>query len=112
MLGSADELFCPVIDISQFHSHNLAAAVREACEKNGWFTIVNHGVLLDLLKDLEALLEELFSLPIEVKERAIVYNPDACSANNETFDLERLPDLATMQKLHDRLWTKEGNPKF
>ncbi|GLJ52917.1 hypothetical protein SUGI_1127250 [Cryptomeria japonica] len=108
--GSADERFCPVIDISQFHSHNLAAAVREACEKNGCFTIVNHGVPLDLLKDLEALLEELFALPAEVKERAIVYNPDARSANNETFDLERLPDLATMQKLHDRLWPEEGNP--
>lgn len=63
----------PVIDISPFREGNPAGskqvvdAVRAACEDNGFFTIIGHGVSKNLLDRVYRNAQEFFDLPLEEK---------------------------------------------
>lgn len=72
----------PVIDLSQLfticHSSKnndpkdigyLIAEIREACEKWGFFQVINHGVPLEKLEKLEQAAREFFALPMEEKRK-------------------------------------------
>lgn len=58
----------PIIDLSCLdHDTNK---LEEACKDWGLFRLVNHGVPLTLLNELQEMAKELFSLSFEVKEGA------------------------------------------
>ncbi|OIV99942.1 hypothetical protein TanjilG_26280 [Lupinus angustifolius] len=58
----------PIIDLTD---PNAASLIRHACEKWGVILIINHGVPMDIVKQLELQTYELFSLPSERKACAL-----------------------------------------
>lgn len=70
------ELPVPLIDLGDFLSGNPEAAMKasklvgEACEKHGFFLVVNHGVEEGLISDAHRYMEDFFGLPLFQKQRA------------------------------------------
>jgi len=64
----------PVIDFSAFYSPDAAVRdalvqqIGKACRTSGFFSLVNHGIPDDLQAEVLACSEELFGLPLDVKE--------------------------------------------
>lgn len=64
----------PVIDFSAIFGDDEAAKdvvvqqVGQACQKSGFFQLINHGIPHALQKELLQSCEEFFSLPLEIKE--------------------------------------------
>lgn len=75
----------PIIDMSVLSSSSepvearrkLVASIAEACEKYGFFQVVNHGVDPRLIERCEAEAHKMFELPLDVKER--VHRPPGTS---------------------------------
>ena len=75
----------PIIDMSVLTSSSepvearrkLVASIAEACEKFGFFQVVNHGVDRRLIERCEAEAHKMFELPLDVKER--VHRPPGTS---------------------------------
>jgi len=65
----------PVIDISaalagdEKGKARVAAQIRDACERIGFFTIVGHGVPDSVVKELQKEARAFFACPVEEKER-------------------------------------------
>ncbi|KAJ4952083.1 hypothetical protein NE237_028915 [Protea cynaroides] len=74
--GEARELSVPIIDLGGFLSGDPVAVmesckqVQEACEKHGFFLIVNHGVDEEFMTDVHRQLKWFFELPLSEKGRA------------------------------------------
>ncbi|KAK4796572.1 hypothetical protein SAY86_028898 [Trapa natans] len=62
----------PLIDLSKLDAKH---AIVKACEDFGFFKIVNHGVPLDFISNLESEAVGFFSLPSSEKEKAGPANP-------------------------------------
>ncbi|KAJ7956615.1 gibberellin 3-beta-dioxygenase 3 [Quillaja saponaria] len=58
----------PIIDLSD---PNAISLIRHACEKWGVFQVTNHGIPLNLLKQVELQTLRLFSLPADQKVSAL-----------------------------------------
>ncbi|MGZ6488326.1 MAG: isopenicillin N synthase family dioxygenase [Pseudobdellovibrio sp.] len=58
----------PLIDLSQPDQIN-ALAIKQACEDHGFFCIANHGVSIELQKNLDRLSRQFFELPLEEKNK-------------------------------------------
>ncbi|KAE9609686.1 putative gibberellin 3-beta-dioxygenase [Lupinus albus] len=54
----------PIIDLTD---PNAVSLIKQACEKWGLMLIINHGVPMNIVKELELQTYELFSLPSERK---------------------------------------------
>lgn len=73
----------PVVDMSRLRSPDPAARaalvtdVATACERFGFFQVVNHGVDEALIERCETEAHKMFELPLEVKER--VHRPPQTS---------------------------------
>ncbi|XP_057846442.2 uncharacterized protein LOC131056114 [Cryptomeria japonica] len=76
----------PVIDLSLFgdkenlsdlEGNNELKKLREACQELGFFHVVNHGVDKALIEKMDCASRDMFSLPEEVKKRAIFPTPSA-----------------------------------
>ncbi|OOF94965.1 hypothetical protein ASPCADRAFT_131534 [Aspergillus carbonarius ITEM 5010] len=65
----------PVIDFGPFYGYDtgrkaeLVQQVRQACERHGFFQIINHRVPSDLQEAILHQAREIFSLPLHVKEK-------------------------------------------
>ncbi|KAK7843883.1 gibberellin 2-beta-dioxygenase 1 [Quercus suber] len=57
----------PIIDLSKPDSKNL---IVKACEEFGFFKVINHGVPLEFITNLESEAIKFFSLPLSEKEKA------------------------------------------
>uniref|UniRef100_A0A803PKC5 Fe2OG dioxygenase domain-containing protein n=1 Tax=Cannabis sativa TaxID=3483 RepID=A0A803PKC5_CANSA len=74
--ANAPELHVPLINLGSFLSGDPEAAmeasrlVGEACEKHGFFLVVNHGVDSKLVSDAHRYMNEFFQLPLQKKQRA------------------------------------------
>ncbi|TKY51234.1 Gibberellin 20 oxidase 2 [Spatholobus suberectus] len=70
------ELAVPFIDLGGFLSGDPVAAMEasrllgEACQKHGFFLVVNHGIDQQLLSDAHLYMEHFFDLPLSQKQRA------------------------------------------
>ncbi|XP_010919848.1 gibberellin 2-beta-dioxygenase 3 [Elaeis guineensis] len=62
----------PVINLGEPGS---AAAIVKACQDFGFFKVINHGIPIDLMVDLEKEAVKFFSLPQVEKERSGPPNP-------------------------------------
>lgn len=58
----------PVIDLAD---PNALSLTRHACEQWGMFQVINHGIRIDLLIELEFQTRRLFSLPQDQKLHAV-----------------------------------------
>ena len=58
----------PVIDISS-STDSVIGEIKEACEKWGFFQVVNHGVPHEKRKKAEYLARKFFGLPMEEKKK-------------------------------------------
>lgn len=73
----------PIVDMSVLSSSDpaqrasLVANIAEACEKFGFFQVVNHGVDESLIHRCEMEAHKMFELPLDVKER--VHRPPGTS---------------------------------
>ncbi|XP_020237028.1 gibberellin 2-beta-dioxygenase 8 [Cajanus cajan] len=65
----------PVIDLEGLELNHGETKLEEACKEWGLFRLVNHGVPLTLLKELQEVAKELFSLSFESKEGACSGTP-------------------------------------
>ncbi|KAF5732316.1 2-oxoglutarate and Fe(II)-dependent oxygenase superfamily protein isoform 2 [Tripterygium wilfordii] len=73
---NAPELQVPLVDLSGFLSGDSASTMEasrligEACEKHGFFLVVNHGVNKTLINDAHNYMDYFFELPLVEKQRA------------------------------------------
>ncbi|KAI3923410.1 hypothetical protein MKW92_032627, partial [Papaver armeniacum] len=73
---NAPELPVPLIDIGGFLSGDPKAAIEasksigEACEKHGFFLVVNHGIDFKLIQDAHVFMNNFFDLPLIEKQKA------------------------------------------
>lgn len=83
--SSDDHDQIPIVDLGSLRSatHDPAAratlvtSIAAACEKFGFFQVVNHGVDQSLIERCEREAHEMFELPLDVKER--VHRPPGTS---------------------------------
>lgn len=74
--ANAPDLPVPLVDLGGFLSRDLSASmeasrlVGEACQKHGFFLVVNHGVDAGLISDAHKLMDRFFGLPLSEKQRA------------------------------------------
>ncbi|KAJ0100112.1 hypothetical protein Patl1_20024 [Pistacia atlantica] len=74
--ANAPELQVPLIDLGGFLSGDPVAAkeasrlVGEACQKHGFFLVVNHGVDSTLLADAHHYMDNFFEFPLCQKQKA------------------------------------------
>ncbi|MBA0547944.1 hypothetical protein Golax_000032 [Gossypium laxum] len=74
--ANAPELQVPLIDLEGFLSGDPVAAmeasrlVGEACQRHGFFLVVNHGVDATLVADAHRYMDNFFELPLCEKQRA------------------------------------------
>ncbi|XP_061350972.1 gibberellin 20 oxidase 2-like isoform X2 [Gastrolobium bilobum] len=70
------ELVVPLIDLGGFLSGDPVAAmeaarlVGEACQKHGFFLVVNHGIDANLISDAHSCMDDFFEIPLSQKQRA------------------------------------------
>lgn len=57
----------PIIDFSQLDHDQVLRQVSNACREWGFFQVVNHGVSVELMKNMRQIWREFFHLPIEEK---------------------------------------------
>ncbi|KAJ3688835.1 hypothetical protein LUZ61_017999 [Rhynchospora tenuis] len=70
---SAEELIVPLIDLSLHRTQEscqLVQLVRSACERHGFFQVVNHGIDPELLQQAHRCAESFFQMPLMEKQRA------------------------------------------
>ncbi|CAK8537569.1 unnamed protein product [Lathyrus sativus] len=59
----------PIIDLSETSQENLISKIGKACEKWGFFQIINHGVPSDLIIKVEKEAKRFFELSMEEKKK-------------------------------------------
>eukprot|EP00253_Pinus_taeda_P012811 PITA_12811 len=67
----------PVIDLKDLDGPNRATVVHQirlACEEDGFFQIVNHGVPKNVMESMMGIAKEFFEMPVE--DRACLYSED------------------------------------
>nr|CAA70329.1 gibberellin 20-oxidase [Marah macrocarpa] len=74
--ADAPELHVPHIDLKKVLSgdekdvEEATRLVDEACRKHGFFVVVNHGVDKELMNKVHECMNEFFTLPLDVKQKA------------------------------------------
>ncbi|XP_020207251.1 gibberellin 20 oxidase 1 [Cajanus cajan] len=70
------ELVMPLIDLGGFLSGDPVATIEaarlvgEACQKHGFFLMVNHGIDANLISHAHGYMDDFFELPLSQKQRA------------------------------------------
>ncbi|VAI40665.1 unnamed protein product [Triticum turgidum subsp. durum] len=81
---AAEELHVPLIDIGGMLSGDPRATaevtrlVGEACERHGFFQVVNHGIDAELLADAHRCVDAFFTMPLPEKQRALRRPGESC----------------------------------
>lgn len=75
--SNVPELGVPHIDLGGFLSGDPASTteasrlIGEACQRHGFFLVVNHGVDYKLIADAHRYTKDFFELPLSTKQRAL-----------------------------------------
>ncbi|KAI9044348.1 isopenicillin N synthase family dioxygenase [Aspergillus affinis] len=93
----------PIIDFEGFYTpdpirkSSFLNQIRQACQDHGFFQIINHGIPDGIQADILSQARDLFSLPVEVKEK---YSMDTATDNRgyerlraQNFEKRGLGDL-------------------
>ncbi|CAL9155322.1 gibberellin 20 oxidase 1-D-like [Musa acuminata AAA Group] len=79
-----EELVVPLIDLSGIMSGDPAAAaaitgsVADACQRHGFFQVVNHGIDAGFLAEAHRCVEAFFVMPLAEKQRAQRRTGESC----------------------------------
>ncbi|XP_059063578.1 2-oxoglutarate-dependent dioxygenase AOP3-like [Cryptomeria japonica] len=115
----------PLIDLSALRSElkegdldlqRLCSQVKEAAQQWGAFRVVNHGVEEELVNTVDSVSRDLFSLPTQVKERAVClpfdgYSKAADLSSGEAMCYPAVLTSESLTKYAQKLWP-QGNAEF
>ncbi|GLJ21940.1 hypothetical protein SUGI_0410750 [Cryptomeria japonica] len=110
-------------DLSDLEGNNELTKLREACKELGFFHVVNHGVDRALIEKMDCASRDMFSLPEEVKKRAIFPVPTAGystpieggGGKDSMPESMHFPDQSVLPNSVDQICTKlwpHGNHQF
>ncbi|XP_024397864.1 protein DMR6-LIKE OXYGENASE 1 [Physcomitrium patens] len=106
----------PIVDLSLLNSDDpavrnaLVADIAEACEKFGFFQVMNHGVEESLIRRCEAEAHTMFELPLEVKER--VHRPPQTSFGYGANTWVNQTVMHWAESFHMQLYPKSNIREF
>ncbi|KAK8660966.1 hypothetical protein V6N13_051870 [Hibiscus sabdariffa] len=99
--SSDHRLTIPIVDLEDPNAVKLAG---QACEAWGAFHVINHGIPLNLLEEVESETRRLFSLPAETKMKAL-REPDGATG----YGLPRISKFFPKHMWHEG-FTIMGSP--
>ncbi|GLJ11991.1 hypothetical protein SUGI_0181580 [Cryptomeria japonica] len=119
---SESEIELPLVDLDLLNSEQgrskLTKIIREACEDWGFFNVINHGVDSDLIQAIDSVSRDLFTLPAEIKEKAVFSTyfdgytgRSAALPYRESMSFSRVLFSDSVDRISDTLWTQR-NPDF
>ena len=133
MCSGSPKLDLPVIDLSLLPSYLKGESqepktpselqkLGEACENLGFFRVINHGIDPTLIKTMDSVARDMFTLPTEVKERAISpifnsgytppdLNPVGKDSMPESMVLTGVMGSSSFEDISHKLWP-QGNHLF
>ncbi|XP_020676332.1 2-oxoglutarate-dependent dioxygenase DAO-like [Dendrobium catenatum] len=72
---AVEEIIVPIIDLANFEAEK--EKLMEAVSGLGFFRVINHGILEEIVVDMKALVRYLFELPYKMKQRNIDIFPNS-----------------------------------
>lgn len=127
------ELDLPVIDLAALHWKSKAESdeqqvrrsdeelqkLRDACQQWGFFHVINHGINPTLIETVDSIARDMFSLPTDIKEKAILptsftgyIRPEIRAMGKESVpESMLLPNDHILHHVSSKLWP-QGNHKF
>ncbi|KAG6496106.1 flavanone 3-dioxygenase 2-like [Zingiber officinale] len=76
----------PTIDLTSF---DVVAQVAHACSSNGFFQVVNHGVEVELIREMMEVALEFFRLPAEEKAKHYSDDPAKKMRLSTSFNIKK-----------------------
>ena len=76
----------PIIDMSNWDDRKVGNSICKAAEKWGFFQLVNHGVPIQVLENVEAATHRFFELPAEEKSKYLnEHSPEHSTSDHIQF---------------------------
>ncbi|GER33436.1 2-oxoglutarate (2OG) and Fe(II)-dependent oxygenase superfamily protein [Striga asiatica] len=92
----------PVIDFGCGDTKLIANQIAQACQQNGCFQVINHGVSEELMEKMVRVTREFFELPVEEKMK--LYSNDPCKtmrlSTSSNFLKEKVHNWRDYLRLH------------
>ncbi|KAL8139714.1 hypothetical protein V2J09_005735 [Rumex salicifolius] len=79
----------PLIDLSQPDRSLTIRQIHDACQKFGFFQVINHGVKKDAVEAMINMAEEFFNLPVEEKMKLYSDDPAKTMRLSTSFNIRK-----------------------
>lgn len=133
-MASTCEFDLPVIDLAALHWKSKAESddqqqnrgseeelkkLTDACQEFGFFHVINHGIDPTLIQTVDSSARDMFSLPSDIKEKAILpalytgyIPPEICPMEKGSVpESMAFSDDHMLHQVSSKLWS-QGNQKF